>query len=248
MSPSLPFRGRCDVRNTSGPVELGAQHVRAAERLPHGVGAQQPAACARERARHVEVPLDVVGVRGDEVDRDAGAAEPLVLGDDLEAGVVSSSSASACAALPSFVARAWKLSGSSTVSASGAARRRRGRRRRVPSSRTRRRAMSTYVGIEVVADVAAAEPCRGDERRAGAHERVEHEIVLVRVEVDQAAGQPDRERRGMRDAARALGFDVPDVERRFHELVGVDRVLRRQAAALAIGAARARGRSGPCSR
>ena len=41
----------------------------------------------------------------------------------------------------------------------------------------------------------------------------------------------------MRDATRALRLDVPHVERGRHELVGVDRVLRRQAAPLAIGAA-----------
>src|SRR5436853_1677483 len=41
----------------------------------------------------------------------------------------------------------------------------------------------------------------------------------------------------MRHAARALGLDVPDVERGRHELVGVDRVARREAAALPFGAA-----------
>ena len=43
-------------------------------------------------------------------------------------------------------------------------------------------------GIEVVADVAPPEARRGDERRPRAHERVEHEVVLVRVETDQTLG------------------------------------------------------------
>ena len=74
MSPSLPLRGKCDVRNTSGPLRRPAQGVRASECLPHRVGAEHAAAHARERARHVEVPLDVVGVLRDEVDRDACAS------------------------------------------------------------------------------------------------------------------------------------------------------------------------------
>ena len=41
----------------------------------------------------------------------------------------------------------------------------------------------------------------------------------------------------MRDAARALGRDVPDVERGGHELVGFDVVDRRQSGALSFGAA-----------
>ena len=48
------------------------------------------------------------------------------------------------------------------------------------------------------------------------------------------AGQLHRERRRVRDPARALGRDVPDVERRGHELVGVDVVVERQALALAL--------------
>ena len=41
----------------------------------------------------------------------------------------------------------------------------------------------------------------------------------------------------MRDAARALGLDVPDVEGGFHELVGVDCVDRRQPAPFTFGPA-----------
>ncbi len=62
-------------------------------------------------------------------------------------------------------------------------------------------------------------------RRARAHERVEHEIADGMCRAGSALGELDRERRRVIDAARALGRDVPDVERGGHELVGVDRAL-----------------------
>ena len=49
---------------------------------------KEAAARAGERARHVEVPLQAVGVRRDEVDRDTRAADPRVLGDDRELGLL----------------------------------------------------------------------------------------------------------------------------------------------------------------
>ena len=65
------------------------------------------------------------------------------------------------------------------------------------------------VGVEVVADVAAPGAGRGDERRARAHERVEHEVVGVGVELDELLGQLDGERRRVADPAGALGRDAP---------------------------------------
>ena len=79
----------------------------------------------------------------------------------------------------------------------------------VPSSATRRRAMSTYIGVEVVADVPAAQAGCGDERRAASHERIEHEVVVVGVERDELLGQLDRERRRVPDPPGALGRRSP---------------------------------------
>ena len=126
-------------------VEPAAQRVRASERLPHRVGAQQSAARARERARHVEVPLDSsLGVVGDEVDRRRrcrAAAGSWRRSRSRSAS--SSSSASACAALPSL--RRARLEVVGGVGRRPAARPRPVRRTAagVTSSRTRRRAMST---------------------------------------------------------------------------------------------------------
>ena len=96
------------------------------------------------------------------------------------------------------------------------------------------------VGVEVVADVATTEAGRGDERGAAAHERVEHEVVRIRVQPDQLLGQLDGERRRVADALRALGRDRPQVEREAHEVVGHQRALVRQAGRRAL-----LGRAGP---
>ncbi len=90
------------------------------------------------------------------------------------------------------------------------------------------------LGIEVVADVATAVSGRGDERGPRAHERVEDEVVLECVEEDQPLGERDREWRGMAHPLRALGWEVPHVEGRSHELVGIDRGLRREARDLTL--------------
>ena len=79
------------------------------------------------------------------------------------------------------------------------------------------------LGVEVVPDVPATVLGGGDERRARTHERVEHEVVLVGVQEDQALGERDGERRRVLHALGALRRQVPDVEGRGHELVGVDR-------------------------
>ena len=72
------LRGRCEVRNTSGGPFSLPRSACARPSVFHTVSVRsRPPRSARERARHVEVPPVAVGVVGDEVDRDAGAAQPL---------------------------------------------------------------------------------------------------------------------------------------------------------------------------
>ena len=85
------------------------------------------------------------------------------------------------------------------------------------------------VGVGVEADIVATRSHGGDRGAARAHERVEHQVAPVRVELDQAARQLDRERRRVPDSCRALGADLPQVGGRLHELVARDRGGRRQA-------------------
>ncbi len=61
------------------------------------------------------------------------------------------------------------------------------------------------VGVDVVADVAAVGLRRGDGRRPGAHERIEHEIAAERIELDQAGGELDGERGRVADPGRRRG-------------------------------------------
>ena len=82
------MRGQVGGEEHDALDALAREHMGAAERLPHGVGAQESAARARERARHVEVPLLLVSVLGNEVDRHPGTAHALVLGDDLESDIL----------------------------------------------------------------------------------------------------------------------------------------------------------------
>ena len=134
-----------------------------------------------------------------------GAAQPLVLGDDLEAGLGEQLLGERLRGL-AFLRRARlevcrrRSTSSATVRLDGSASARCG----LPSSRTRKPRDVDVGRVEVVADVTAVAPRRGDERGARAHERIEHEIVLVGVEVDQAPGQLDRERRRDATTRRAL--------------------------------------------
>ena len=104
-SPSEPDRSQCDVAFATRPRQMrGDQDVRddrpdpcdsldsrpndvcTTQRLPHRVGAQEATASRGVRARHVEVPRGhQIASRPDEVDDDTQAAEPRVLGDDVEA-------------------------------------------------------------------------------------------------------------------------------------------------------------------
>ena len=146
------------------------------------------------------------------------------------------------AALPSWLARAWKSSKVSTGGTTPGGRRRCGRRRRA-RRRSGRLGQAPgldgghpgpgdleVVRIEVVAHVATARARRRDHRGARAEERVEHDVAPVGVEVDQPLGQLDGERGRVADPAGALGRDLPHVEGRLHELVVAGGVLRRQGA------------------
>ncbi len=68
----------------------------------------------------------------------------------------------------------------------------------------------------------------GDGRGARAHERIEHEVAAVGVELDQSLWELDRERGRVADATGALGGDVPHVGRPGHEVFFGDRVLIRK--------------------
>src|SRR5690606_16694862 len=60
-------------------------------------------------------------------------------------------------------------------------------------------------GVGVVAHVVTTGTYRRDPGAPRTHERVEHGVALVGVELDQTAGQVDRERGGVAHAFRALG-------------------------------------------
>jgi hypothetical protein len=76
--------------------------------------------------------------------------------------------------------------------------------------------------------------CNRGGPRAG--ERIEDDVIAVRVELDQPFRQFDRERSGVPDAGGALGGDVPNVERCLHELVLEDRDLGGEALLLTFAA------------
>ena len=199
------------------PAMRSPQGVGAPERAPHRVGPEQAAPVALEPARDVEEPRPLVGVGCDEADRHAGAPYPPVAVGDREPGVDEH-------ALGELL-RAGPVVGHG------------GRKVRVRRARRFGDAPARdldVLGIEVVTDVATTEPRRGDERRAAAHERVEHEVVLERVEPDELLGQLDRERRGVADAPRAFRRHVPHVERQREEVVGHQRALVRQPVGLAL--------------
>ena len=82
--------------------------------------------------------------------------------------------------------------------------------------------------VGVVAEVVPTRPHGGDRGGAGPHERIEHDVALVGVELDQPLGQLDGERRRVADARRALGGELPHVEGGVHELVGRGGGHRRQ--------------------
>src|SRR5690606_14300587 len=89
--------------------------------------------------------------------------------------------------------------------------------------------------VGVVAEVVAAGAHGGDSRGAGAHERVQDHVALVRVEDDQALRQLDREGRRVVDPGGALGGQLPHVEGGVEELVGRGGGLVGQAAASPLG-------------
>ena len=88
--------------------------------------------------------------------------------------------------------------------------------------------------IEVVADVAPTETGGSDECRPASHERVEHEVILERVQTDELLGQLDGERSGVTDPARTLRWNRPDVQRHRHEVLGHQRALVWQAGCFAL--------------
>ncbi len=80
---------------------------------------------------------------------------------------------------------------------------------------------------------------RADRRHCGAactHERVEHEVAPIGVQLDESLRQLDGERRGVTHPSSALRVDLPDVGRPVHVVVAVDGVLEGQAFGLALGA------------
>ena len=84
--------------------------------------------------------------------------------------------------------------------------------------------------VGVVADEVPMGPDRRNGGGTGTHERIEHEVTDVRVQLDQPLRQLDGEGSWMPDPGRALRRDVPQVGRRFHELVFEDRALGRSVA------------------
>ena len=77
------------------------------------------------------------------------------------------------------------------------------------------------VGVE--SDVVTSCSQSSDRRGPNSYERVEHDVVFVGVELDQAFGQLHRERGRMTDTSCAFGCDLPQIRRRLQELVARDR-------------------------
>ena len=98
------------------------------------------------------------------------------------------------------------------------------------SSREPRLGDAHVFGLRVVPDVVAA--CAHRCRRGGprAHERIEDEVPLVGVELDQAQGELDGERGGVPDARGALARDLPHIGGGLDELVLGQADPRRQPA------------------
>ena len=81
-----------------------------------------------------------------------------------------------------------------------------------------------HVGrIDVVADAPAVGGRGGHQGGPRTHERIEDQIVLVGVELDQAGRELHRERGGVPDPGGGLGPYLPDVECRLHEGFPADR-------------------------
>ena len=99
---------------------------------------------------------------------------------------------------------------------------------------TRAERVAHVLGVGVVADEVAAGAHGRDGRGTGTHERIEHEVALVRVQIDEPQRQFDRERRGMVDAPRALGRHLPHVRGAVHELLARERRQERQVVFLAL--------------
>ena len=64
--------------------------------------------------------------------------------------------------------------------------------------------------------------CR-DGSRTRSHERIEYDIVLVGVQLDESLRQLNREGRGVTDTCRALRWNIPKVHRGLKEFVSTDR-------------------------
>src|SRR5680860_624895 len=82
------------------------------------------------------------------------------------------------------------------------------------------------IGIE--ADVVAVGTNRRNSGTSRSHERIEHYIALVRVELNQALRECDWKGRGMAYTSCAFGRDLPQVGSSLQELIARDRRRRRE--------------------
>ena len=212
------------------PVAGGGEHARLAQRAEEDVGPAEAAAGDGARTGHEHDPLVPGGVGGEPVGRSPPAKRRFLR---------PSASASVKPAAQAGPRAAAALSGRGD--------RRRGEHRGDLGGDP----LAGRLGVGLVGVVAEVVAAGAHGRHGGgarAHERVEHDVALVGVELDQALRELDRERRRVADAGGALGRQLPHVERGVHELVGRGGGPDGQAQLPRASRLVRRGRSGPCWR
>ncbi len=105
-----------------------------------------------------------------------------------------------------------------------------------------RSARTAYAGRRFRSRCSAARPQCGDGTGARSHEGIEHDVILIGVELDQAHRQLDGEGSRVADSGRALRWDLPEVGGGFEELVSRDRRRRRQPGRCRLSALSARSK------